>query len=99
MAHGLLTGGKSTGEDQYSSDSETSDTEEYIQSLPKFVHTHSHPHTYTHTHTYTFTHAHSVDPVTGGPSKEDECPFDEMTEEQKEEEARKLEDLFQRLEQ
>ena len=34
FAHGLLSGGRSEGEGDYSSDSETSDTEEYIEERP-----------------------------------------------------------------
>ena len=35
LSRGLLGGGRSVGEDQYSSDSESSDTEEYEQSRDK----------------------------------------------------------------
>ena len=35
LSRGLLTGGRSEGEAEYSSDSETSDTEEYHQSQPQ----------------------------------------------------------------
>ena len=35
LSHGLLGGGKSEGEDEYSTDSETSDTEEYEHSKPQ----------------------------------------------------------------
>ena len=35
LSHGLLSGGRSEGEAEYSSDSETSDTEEYQQSQPQ----------------------------------------------------------------
>lgn len=37
MAHGLLGGGPSPGESQYSSDEGTSDTEEYEQSKPMYI--------------------------------------------------------------
>ena len=37
MAHGLLTGGRSEGEGDYSSESEESDTEEYIEDVERWV--------------------------------------------------------------
>ena len=37
LAHGLLAGGKDSGQENYSSDSETSDTEEYQKSKTKYV--------------------------------------------------------------
>lgn len=37
LAHGLLAGGKDSGQENYSSDSETSDTEEYKKSQQLYV--------------------------------------------------------------
>ena len=37
LAHGLLAGGEDSGQENYSSDSETSDTEEYRKSKTKYV--------------------------------------------------------------
>ena len=37
LAHGLLAGGVDSGQENYSSDSEASDTEEYEQSKKQYV--------------------------------------------------------------
>ena len=37
LAHGLLAGGTDSGQENYSSDSETSDTEEYKKSKQQYV--------------------------------------------------------------
>ena len=37
LAHGLLAGGVSSGQDDYSSESESSDTEEYEESKKQYV--------------------------------------------------------------
>ena len=37
LAHGLLAGGQDSGQENYSSDSETSDTEEYQKSKKQYV--------------------------------------------------------------
>ncbi len=42
-------------------------------------------------------HVCRMDPITGGPSEPHESVLDQMTEEEKEEEARKLQELFHRL--
>ena len=41
LAHGLLAGGEDSGQENYSSDSETSDTEEYKKSKKQYVKYHS----------------------------------------------------------
>ena len=91
LAHGLLAGGVSVKKEEYSSDSETSDTEEYNESKKQYVKR------ILFSSSIKWILSYSIDPVTGGPVKEPSTSLDEMTDEEKEREAEKLEGLLRKL--
>ena len=90
LAHGLLAGGVASDQGDYSSDSEVSDTEETKKQYVKGINFSA-----ADTSSYNM---YSTDPVTGGPIKQQQpSSLDEMTDEEREREAEKLEGLLRKL--